>query len=198
MRVRGLRAAQPSPARSVTQSRRLAGACAEFQGLLLGGSRAPCAGCSRPCTYSCQAWADAGDVALSEVLSASGMFLECSRIHSPQQRLPLCPTQAHRGRGQACSPGQGAPRSAPLQMSAWPSKGPPGPASQLRGRTRDTEALTVVLQVPSAQFTSPRRILGLPGGCWVPLTVYHLQTHTPTCWKPPLPAWRRRRLPMTY
>lgn len=37
MRVRGLRAAQPSPARSVTQSRRLAGACAEFQGLLWGG-----------------------------------------------------------------------------------------------------------------------------------------------------------------
>lgn len=82
MRVRGLRAAQPSPARSVTQSRRLAGACAEFQGLLWGGSRAPCAGCSLPCTYSCQAWADAGDVALSEVLSASGTFLECSRIHS--------------------------------------------------------------------------------------------------------------------
>lgn len=37
MRVRGLRAAQPSPARSVTQSRQLAGACAEFQGLLWRG-----------------------------------------------------------------------------------------------------------------------------------------------------------------
>lgn len=184
MRVGALRAAQPSPTRSVTQSRRLAGTCAVSS----RGCRGRGAGCR-----VLGAAGPAPTHARPGLMLGTWLSVRCSQRQGRSWsglKSTAHSNGCHRARRAPVEAGAraGSPSSAPLQMSAWPSDGPPGLASRLRGGTRDTEALRV-LQVPSAQFTSSRRFWGPPGAAGSPLAVHHLQMHTPACWKPPLPAW---------
>lgn len=192
MRVGGR--GRPGPARLVTQSRRLAGACAASPRGPVGG--APGAVCwvqpalrlpFMPGLGRC--W---GDVALREVFSASGTFLEWPGIN-PQPTAAAATVPG----GRPLRPGPGAQGRKPPVSSTpdeclaqrWPS----WPCLQAERRNKGHRGPTSTSS-PFCPVHLFQEVLGTPRG--LPLA-HHLQTHSPTCWKPPLPAWWRRGLPMT-